>query len=127
MSLLDTKTGFTTPWHCSIALMANGDWVSSPMGEFQKDPRMEVVYEDGRPSYFRETTVDLVRETTVDLVSEQVSVNQPVKILGEQRQEFSNRQLPSAVDKNGAEIITGTNKIGSIEETLAAVEAVHSV
>ena len=119
MSLLDTKTGFTTPWHCSIALMANGDWVSSPMGEFQKDPRMEVVYEDGRPSYFR--------ETTVDLVSEQVSVNQPVKILGEQRQEFSNRQLPSAVDKNGAEIITGTNKIGSIEETLAAVEAVHSV
>ncbi len=24
------------------------------MGDFQKDPSLEVVYEDGRPSYFRE-------------------------------------------------------------------------
>ena len=59
MSLLNTRTGFTTPWHCSIALMADGEWVSAPMGEFQNDPRMEVVYENGRPSYFRETTIGL--------------------------------------------------------------------
>lgn len=56
MSLLNTKTGFTTPWHCSVALTANGDWVSAPMGDFKADPKMEVVYENGRPSYFRETT-----------------------------------------------------------------------
>ncbi|MCJ1283548.1 hypothetical protein MMC26_002878 [Xylographa opegraphella] len=54
MSLLNTKTGFTTPWHCSVALMADGEWLSAPMGDFKKDPKMEIVYEDGRPSYFQE-------------------------------------------------------------------------
>ncbi|KAF5013928.1 hypothetical protein FDECE_103 [Fusarium decemcellulare] len=54
MSLLNTKTGFTTPWHCSVAQMADGEWLSAPMGDFQKDPKLEVVCEDGRPSYFRE-------------------------------------------------------------------------
>ncbi|KAH8127508.1 hypothetical protein FP744_10003361 [Trichoderma asperellum] len=52
--LLNTKTGFTTPWHCSVAQLADGEWVSAPMGEFTKDEKMEVVIEDGRPMYFRE-------------------------------------------------------------------------
>lgn len=54
MSLLNTKTGFTTPWHCSVALMADGEWISAPMGEFLKDPKMKIVHENGRPSYFQE-------------------------------------------------------------------------
>ncbi|KAK8131332.1 hypothetical protein PG984_007770 [Apiospora sp. TS-2023a] len=54
MSLLNTKTGFTTPWHCSVALMADGEWVSAPMGDFKGNPQMEVVEVDGRPSHFRE-------------------------------------------------------------------------
>ena len=54
MSLLNTKTGFTTPWHCSVALMADGEWTSAPMGDFEKDPVLEIVYENGRPSYFQE-------------------------------------------------------------------------
>ncbi|KAM7195495.1 acetyl-CoA synthetase-like protein [Rhypophila sp. PSN 637] len=54
MSLLDTKTGYTTPWHCSIAQLASGEWISAPLGDFKTNPRMEVVYENGRPSYFRE-------------------------------------------------------------------------
>ena len=54
MSLLNTKTGYTTPWHCSVAQMADGEWISSTMSDFQKNPKLEVVYEDGRPSYFRE-------------------------------------------------------------------------
>jgi hypothetical protein len=54
ISLLNTKTGFTTPWHCSVAQLADGEWVSAPMGEFSKDDRMELVYVDGRPSHFRE-------------------------------------------------------------------------
>ncbi|KAE8840893.1 hypothetical protein PTNB85_04292 [Pyrenophora teres f. teres] len=53
-SLLNTTTGYTTPWHCSVAQLADGQWVSAPMGEFQRDPRLEVVYEEGRPSYFKE-------------------------------------------------------------------------
>ncbi|KAE9991797.1 hypothetical protein EG327_010993 [Venturia inaequalis] len=56
MSLLNTKTGFTTPWHCSVAQMADGEWVSAPMGDFKENPRMKVVEERGRPSYFREMT-----------------------------------------------------------------------
>ncbi|KAM0511127.1 hypothetical protein ACHAPE_010216 [Trichoderma viride] len=54
MALLNSKTGFTTPWHCSIALMADGEWESAPMGYYKNDPTMEVVEEDGRPSYFKQ-------------------------------------------------------------------------
>lgn len=66
MCLLNTKTGFTTPWHCSVALLADGEWISAPMGDFKEDPRLELVYEDGRPSYFREK----LRETNASCVSE---------------------------------------------------------
>ena len=59
MSLLNTKTGYTTPWHCSVALMADGEWLSGTMGDLKKDPKLEIVYEDGRPSYFREKRCDL--------------------------------------------------------------------
>ncbi|KAJ6436823.1 ATP-binding cassette, subfamily G (WHITE), member 2, PDR [Purpureocillium lavendulum] len=38
-----------------VALMADGEWLSAPMGEFRKEPRMKIIYEDGRPSYFKET------------------------------------------------------------------------
>lgn len=59
MSLLNTKTGFTTPWHCSVALMADGEWMSAQMADFQKDPDLEIVYEDGRPSYFKHKSIQL--------------------------------------------------------------------
>ncbi|EFX05940.1 transferase family protein [Grosmannia clavigera kw1407] len=57
ISLLNTRTGFTTPWHCSVAQLADGTWISAPMGEFAKDDRLELVFSDddvGRPSHFRE-------------------------------------------------------------------------
>lgn len=54
LSLLNTKSGFTTPWHCSVALMADGEWLSATMGDFKADQLLELVEEDGRPSYFRE-------------------------------------------------------------------------
>lgn len=54
MALLNSKTGFTTPWHCTVALMADGEWESAPMGYYKNDPTMEVVEEDGRPSYFQQ-------------------------------------------------------------------------
>jgi hypothetical protein len=38
--------------------MADGEWISAPIGEFQKDTKMEIVYKNGRPSYFQESTVD---------------------------------------------------------------------
>src|SRR4051794_32666903 len=62
MSLLNTKTGFTTPWHCSVALMADGEWTSAPMGDFKVNPRMKVISEKGRPSYFREMTQEEFQE-----------------------------------------------------------------
>lgn len=62
MSLLNTKTGFTTPWHCTVAQMADGEWVSAPMGDFKENPRMKIVEERGRPSYFREMTEEEYQE-----------------------------------------------------------------
>jgi hypothetical protein len=52
--LLNTRSGFTTPWHCSVAELADGEWISAPMGEFIKDDRLELIYSDGLPTYFRE-------------------------------------------------------------------------
>ncbi|KAJ4051366.1 hypothetical protein NW756_003480 [Fusarium oxysporum] len=54
MSLLNTKTGFTTPWHCCVALTASGEWTSAPKGEYLKDPNMKIIHENGRPSHFQE-------------------------------------------------------------------------
>lgn len=33
--------------------MADGEWLSAPMIDFQKDPRLDIICEDGRPSYFQ--------------------------------------------------------------------------
>jgi hypothetical protein len=54
LSLLNTKTGFTTPWHCSVALMATGEWLSAPKGDLEQDTTLRVVEEDRRPSFFRQ-------------------------------------------------------------------------
>ncbi|CAM1509769.1 Fc.00g001040.m01.CDS01 [Cosmosporella sp. VM-42] len=72
--LLNTRTGFTTPWHCSVAQLADGEWVSAPMGEFSKDNRLELVYVDGRPSYFKEKPQENdtlgIREATASYLQE---------------------------------------------------------
>jgi hypothetical protein len=34
--------------------MADGEWVSAPMGDFKEDRLLEIVHENGRPSYFHE-------------------------------------------------------------------------
>ncbi|KAF5624377.1 ABC1 transport [Fusarium sp. NRRL 52700] len=52
--LLNTRTGFTTPWHCCVALTATGEWTSAPKGEYLKDPNMKIMHENGQPSYFQE-------------------------------------------------------------------------
>ncbi|EXL40586.1 hypothetical protein FOCG_16994 [Fusarium oxysporum f. sp. radicis-lycopersici 26381] len=54
ISLLNTKSGFTTPWHCSVVLMTDGEWLSGLTVDFKADRLLELVEEDGRPSYFRE-------------------------------------------------------------------------
>ncbi|KAM0262593.1 hypothetical protein ACHAQJ_001638 [Trichoderma viride] len=38
----------------NVAKLADGEWISAPMSEFSKDDRLELVYEDDRPSYFKE-------------------------------------------------------------------------
>lgn len=54
LSLLDdSESTYTTPWHCSVGQKADGKWVSAPKGEFEVDPLFELVYENGRASYFK--------------------------------------------------------------------------
>lgn len=54
ISLLPTDSSYTTPWHCTVAFMADGTLTSGPKGEFEVNPRFELVWEDGKPSFFRE-------------------------------------------------------------------------
>ncbi|EER29955.1 hypothetical protein D8B26_007224 [Coccidioides posadasii str. Silveira] len=66
ISLLPTSTSYTTPWHCCVAILADGTIISGPKGDFEEDPRLELVRdEDGRPTHFRER----VNEAVVENVS----------------------------------------------------------
>ncbi|KAF3055077.1 Spore wall maturation protein DIT1 [Daldinia childiae] len=48
------NTAFTTPWHCSIAFKLDGTTITGHRAEFDANDSFELVYEDNRPSYFRE-------------------------------------------------------------------------
>ncbi|KAI1455482.1 Pyoverdine/dityrosine biosynthesis protein-domain-containing protein [Annulohypoxylon moriforme] len=54
VNLLPTATPFTTPWHCSIAFRLDGTTTTGHRSEFEADDSLELIYEDDRPSYFRE-------------------------------------------------------------------------
>ncbi|KAL6887172.1 Clavaminate synthase-like protein [Trichoderma longibrachiatum] len=54
ISLLPTDSIYTTPWHCAVAYMLDGTTSSGMRRDFEKDGSYELVYENGRPSYFRE-------------------------------------------------------------------------
>ena len=125
MSLLNTKTGYTTPWHCSVALMADGEWISATMGDFKKDPRLEIVHEDGRPSYFQEKTCELhdpidgEKLTNNQRASEQLdrrsaglvsnteaAVEKPREIMEEKLQHQLSTSASSYLDKGEEEKLT---------------------
>lgn len=125
MSLLNTKTGFTTPWHCSVALMADGEWISATMGDLKKDPTLEIVYEDGRPSYFREKSFELQEPVdgeksaskqqaskrlnghSARVVSNtEAAVEKPVEIVEEKLQHQPSTPASSCLDESEEEKIT---------------------
>jgi hypothetical protein len=54
VSTMPTDTSYTTPWHCAVAVRLDGTLTSGLAQTFWDDPTWELVYEDGRPSYFRE-------------------------------------------------------------------------
>ncbi|KIW62366.1 hypothetical protein PV04_10546 [Phialophora macrospora] len=115
MSLLNTKTGFTTPWHCSVALMADGEWISAPMGEFKKDPRMKLVYENGRPSYFE--------ETTGDATGEQNSAGQAVEVSEDKSPVPAGQQLKSMLASSSSLVEIDVDKINVLAKAASLGEA----
>lgn len=54
VSTLPTDSSYTTPWHCTLGIRLDGTVTSNLSQTFRDDPKWELVYEDGRPSYFRE-------------------------------------------------------------------------
>jgi hypothetical protein len=56
ISLLPTDTQFTTPWHCTLAVRLDGTATTGHAQTVEEDPAFELVYEGGRPSFYREKT-----------------------------------------------------------------------
>ncbi|KAI0175373.1 putative pyoverdine/dityrosine biosynthesis protein [Pestalotiopsis sp. NC0098] len=56
VSPLPTDTFFTTPWHCTVAFRLDGTMTSGHHATFAADDKFELVYQDGRPSFYREKT-----------------------------------------------------------------------
>lgn len=54
ISPLPTSSIYTTPWHCTIAFMLDGTMRSGMRADFENDEKFEMVYENDRPSHFRE-------------------------------------------------------------------------
>ncbi|KAJ4252339.1 hypothetical protein NW762_010937 [Fusarium torreyae] len=54
VSLLPTDDLYTTPWHCSVAFRLDGTIRTGMRSEFDGDDSLELVYDNGRPSYYRE-------------------------------------------------------------------------
>lgn len=59
--------------------MANGEWLSAPKGDFDTDKKLEVVYENGRPSYYEEKNVrrsiEVQPTAAAQLATEHLRVN----------------------------------------------------
>ncbi|KAL7809571.1 Pyoverdine/dityrosine biosynthesis domain-containing protein [Trichoderma gracile] len=55
ISLLPTDSNvYTTPWHCAVAYKLDGTTSTGLRSDFENDGSYELIYENGRPSYFRE-------------------------------------------------------------------------
>lgn len=54
ISLLPTDTGFTTPWHSTLAIRLDGTVTTGHRETFAANDAYELVYENSRPTYFRE-------------------------------------------------------------------------
>ncbi|KAF4968849.1 hypothetical protein FSARC_3815 [Fusarium sarcochroum] len=54
VNLLPTDDLYTTPWHCSVAFRLDGTIRTAMRSEFDGDDSLELVYENGRPHYYRE-------------------------------------------------------------------------
>lgn len=54
ISTLPTTSTHTTPWHCAVAVRLDGTVVSGMRSNLASDDDLELVYENGRPSFFRE-------------------------------------------------------------------------
>lgn len=54
INLLPTESSYTTPWHCAVAYKLDGTTTTGMRADFDDDDLYELVYENDRPSYYRE-------------------------------------------------------------------------
>ncbi|KAJ5779598.1 hypothetical protein N7457_007318 [Penicillium paradoxum] len=101
ISLLNTKTGFTTPWHCSVAHLATGEWVSAPMEDFRNDNRLEIVYVDGRPSHFMESRQDGDTLAITEATASYLQKARPLSVSGYLSKAYNTPSLTPAIPSPG--------------------------
>ncbi|KAK1246264.1 hypothetical protein MKX08_000066 [Trichoderma sp. CBMAI-0020] len=54
INLLPTESSYTTPWHCAVAYKLDGTTTTGKRIDFDNDDSYELIYENDRPSYYRE-------------------------------------------------------------------------
>jgi hypothetical protein len=95
--------------------MLDGEWTSAPMGEFKKDPRMKLVYENGRPSYFE--------ETTGDGTGHQNSTGQAVEVSGSESPVPTIQQAKSMLTSSSSLAEKDVDKINVLAKAASLSEA----
>ena len=100
--------------------MADGEWLSATMADFKNDHRLEIVHEDGRPSYFLEKPsqihepIDVEDEASNQAASKsshdqsadsssgtKAAVGRPVDIVQEKLPQQSSTPASSCTDEDG--------------------------
>nr|POE93186.1 spore wall maturation protein dit1 [Quercus suber] len=94
----------------SVALLATGEWVSAPKGDFEIDPKFELVYEDGQPSYFQEKPVPLTQ------LVESVHV-EDAKVLRDSQQIGSDCQENGKIQVDSQHQLNGHHHVNDVHHT----------
>ena len=88
--------------------MADGEWLSATMGEFTRNPMLEIVHEDGRPSYFREKIPKLCH-------------------LLDGEKPTSNQQAPKWIDKYTSAIVSDAEAVVDKREQIVEEKLQHQI
>ena len=93
--------------------MADGEWISGSKGDFEEDATLEIVNEDGRPSYFRAKACvpnsdrNLANDHTAGLVSDvEPAIETSEQVAEEKVYRQSSPSVSSCLDESEEEKIT---------------------
>ncbi|KAJ1323854.1 L-tyrosine/L-tryptophan isonitrile synthase family protein [Microdochium nivale] len=115
---------FTTPWHSTLMVRLDGTVTSGHHSTFAADPKLELVHEHGRPSYYREiahfVSADWARKVNYAPLYPSGVLIQPVAGLGTLSiQDIDAASVRAFAQVNSPVVLRGFTQTGNREAFVA--------